>query len=89
MTNANRTLYIGVTANVLRRVWLHRTKKVAGFTKRYNLTILVYTEAHPTMLSAIAREKQLKGWRRDKKIWLIEQRNPHWEDLWPSLVAAW
>jgi putative endonuclease len=81
MTNASRTLYIGMTNNLERRVWEHKRKKIPGFTSRYNITRLVYVETYPDARSAIAREKQLKGIRRDRKIALIEDENPGWSDL--------
>lgn len=81
MTNYSRTLYIGVTNNLERRVYEHRNKLVAGFTARYNITVLVYFEETSDVLAAIAREKQLKGWRRERKLALIESLNPQWHDL--------
>jgi len=82
MTNPNATtLYMGVTNNLERRVYEHRMKLVDGFTRRYNLTILAYFEEGNDVLSAIAREKQLKGWLRLKKVELIESVNPEWRDL--------
>jgi len=81
MANASRRLYIGVTNNLERRVWEHRSKKTEGFTKRYNLTLLVHIEEYPDPASAIAREKQLKGWLRTRKIYLIDENNPQWLDL--------
>ncbi len=75
------TIYIGVTSDLQRRVHEHREGLVPGFTSRYNVTRLVYFEEFPTMLEAIAREKQLKGWRREKKVTLIEAMNPRWRDL--------
>ena len=83
MTNGPKSavLYTGITGNLLHRVWQHKNKLTPGFTSRYNLTILVYFELffHPD--AAIAREKEIKGWRRSKKIKLIESMNPRWEDL--------
>lgn len=78
----NGTLYIGVTNNLARRVWEHRQKVVPGFTQKYNLTRLVYFEETTDVRSAIAREKQLKGWLRAKKVALIEGMNPQWRDLY-------
>jgi putative endonuclease len=75
------TLYLGVTNNLVRRVYEHKTKVVPGFTKRYNVDRLVWFEIHDEILSAIAREKELKKWRRDWKIRLIEEQNPDWGDL--------
>ena len=81
MTNRSGTLYTGMTNNLHRRVWEHKQKLVEGFTKRYNITRLVYYEETPDVRSAIAREKQIKGWLRRKKIALIESVNPDWRDL--------
>lgn len=82
MTNkTNTTLYIGVTGNLEKRLYEHQHKLLPGFTQRYNLTKLVYTESCPDPLAAIAREKQLKGWKRDKKNALISSVNPDWRDL--------
>ena len=81
LTNPSRTLYVGVTNNLRRRVYEHKHKLLEGFTKRYNLTILVYYEATPDVRAAIEREKQIKGWLRSKKITLIESTNPEWRDL--------
>ncbi len=77
----NGTLYIGVTGQLVARIYQHREKLVDGFSKRYGCTILVYYEVYSEMDAAIKREKQLKGWRREKKIALIEQENPEWKDL--------
>jgi len=81
MTNRSKTLYVGVTNNLLHRVHEHKQKLVPGFAARYNLTRLVYFETTNDAGSAIAREKQIKGWLRRKKIALIESVNPRWEDL--------
>jgi putative endonuclease len=77
----NGTLYIGVTSNLPARIWQHKSEVVAGFTKRYTVHTLVYYELHPEMTSAIAREKQLKKWKRAWKLELIERGNPGWKDL--------
>ena len=82
----NGTLYIGVTSNLVRRAWEHRNDVVEGFTKRYGVHRLVYYEMIPDRVSAITREKQLKKWRRAWKLKLIEQSNPEWKDLWPSVL---
>ena len=79
------TLYIGVTNDLLRRTWEHREHVVPGFTKRHAVTRLVWFEQHSSVEEAIVREKQIKRWRRNWKIALIEARNPHWEDLFPRL----
>jgi len=81
MTNHSRTLYIGVTNDLQRRVHEHKQKQVPGFTQKYNITQLVYYEETSDIKSAIAREKQIKGWLRSKKIALIESLNPGWRDL--------
>jgi len=74
-------LYVGVTNNLERRVFEHRQKMLDGFTKQYNLTRLVFCEVYGTPRSAIAREKQLKGWTRSKKVALVKSMNPGWCDL--------
>ena len=81
MTNPSRTLYVGVTNDLERRVNQHRLKDIPGFTAKYNLTQLVYYEETSDILVAIAREKTIKGWLRAKKIALIESANPNWQDL--------
>ena len=83
MTNGPRShvLYTGVTGNLPHRVFQHKNRLVAGFTKRYNLTRLVYYEEFVYPDAAIAREKEIKGWRRSKKIQLVESMNSHWHDL--------
>ncbi len=81
----NGTLYIGVTSNLIQRVWQHKNGQAPGFTKKYNVHILVYYEQHENMASAITREKQMKKWNRAWKIDLIERENPQWEDLWPKI----
>ena len=81
----NGTLYIGVTSNLVQRAWLHKQGLVEGFTKKYEVKMLVYFEPHQTAESAITREKQLKKWERPWKIRLIEQGNPEWRDLYSSI----
>jgi putative endonuclease len=81
MTNKSRTLYTGVTNNLERRVYEHKHGLVLGFTRTYNVKRLVYFEDTPDIQGAIAREKQIKGWLRAKKVALIESVNPKWEDL--------
>ena len=81
MTNLSRTLYIGVTGDLQRRVYEHKNKTLSGFTKRYNISKLVYYEEFESVISAITREKQIKKWRRAKKIDLINSMNPAWNDL--------
>jgi putative endonuclease len=81
MTNQSKTLYTGVTNDLLRRIYEHKLKLVPGFTAKYNIAKLVYYETTTDIHSAIAREKQIKGWLRVKKINLIESSNPKWLDL--------
>ena len=81
MTNRSKTLYTGVTNNLLRRVYEHKKKLVTGFTRRYNITRLVYFETTHDVRVAIRREKHIKGWLRAKKIALIKSANPTWDDL--------
>jgi len=81
LTNPSRTFYIGVTNNLERRVWQHKQLSTPGFTQKYNITRLAYFEESPRIDDAIAREKQVKDWRRAKKIKLIETMNPRWLDL--------
>jgi putative endonuclease len=81
LANRNRRLYIGITNNLARRLFEHRAGIKTGFAHRYNIQRLVYWESTIDPRTAIAREKQLKGWRREKKINLIESMNPDWEDL--------
>jgi putative endonuclease len=81
----NGTLYIGVTSNLIKRAWEHRNSVIEGFTKKYHVNSLVWFELHQTMDTAITREKQMKKWRRDWKIKLIEKDNPAWTDLYPSI----
>ena len=81
MSSKNGVLYIGFTANLYRRTWEHKKDLVDGFSKKYRCHYLVYAEHYNQALEAIAREKQLKKWRREKKINLIESKNPEWKDL--------
>ncbi|MEA2572848.1 MAG: putative endonuclease [Chloroflexia bacterium] len=81
MSNTSRTLYVGMTNNLQRRVYEHKHKLVQGFTSRYNITRLVYFEETSYVLEAIAGEKIIKDWNRFKKIALIESLNPNWDDL--------
>ena len=81
----NGTLYVGVTSDLVRRVWEHKNDTVDGFTKEYGVHILVYYELHGNMLVAITREKQIKKWNRVWKIKLIESTNPEWRDLWEEI----
>ena len=77
----NGTLYIGVTSNLSQRIHAHKINAVPGFTQKYNVHKLVYTESYETMMEAILREKQLKAGSRSKKIYLIEKDNPEWLDI--------
>ena len=81
MTNRSRTLYTGETNDLERRVGQHRSKLVPGFSSKYNITQLVYWEAYNDVRDAIAREKEIKGWLRKKKIAMIESVNPQWDEL--------
>jgi len=81
------TLYIGVTSDLIQRIWQHKQKLVDGFSKQHDLQLLVYYEIHEDMLAAITREKQLKKWNRAWKIELIEKMNYDWQDLYLSLVG--
>ncbi len=83
----NGTLYAGVTSDLIKRVWQHKNKVYDGFTKRYGVHRLVWYEPHETMISAIAREKAIKEWKRAWKIELIEAMNPEWKDLYESLFG--
>jgi len=83
----NGTLYVGVTSNLINRVWQHKNNVVPGFTQKYGVHTLVYYEIHATMEAAILREKQIKKWRRQWKINLIEDKNPQWLDLWNECIS--
>ena len=82
----NGTVYIGVTSNLIKRIWQHKNKVVSGFTEDYKVNALVYFEPFDDMYAAITREKQLKTWNRAWKISLIEKANPKWNDLSDSIV---
>ncbi|MEA2030534.1 MAG: GIY-YIG nuclease family protein [candidate division Zixibacteria bacterium] len=82
----NGTLYIGVTSNLVRRVYEHKNETVKGFTKKYNIKRLIYYEIYQDAREAIMREKRLKSWKRKWKLDLIEQENPEWLDLYDSLT---
>jgi putative endonuclease len=84
----NGTLYVGVTSDLVQRVWEHRNNAVEGFTKRYGVHRLVYYEMHADIRQAILREKQLKKWNRAWKVELIERQNPQWNDLWPHVAGG-
>jgi len=82
----NGTLYVGVTSDLVKRVWEHRNDAADGFTKQYGVHDLVWYERHETMESAIAREKALKEWKRQWKLRLIEEANPGWRDLYAEIL---
>jgi putative endonuclease len=84
-SSSRRALYIGMTNNLHKRVFQHKTHRFEGFTDQYNAVRLVYWERCDDVHKAIGREKQLKGWRREKKLWLIARFNPGWKDL----AAEW
>ena len=84
----NGTLYTGVTSNLARRAWEHRTSAVAGFTSKYKLTSLVLAERHETITAAIQRERNIKHWPRAWKLALIEASNPAWDDLYDQVSAV-
>jgi putative endonuclease len=85
MSNFSGTLYVGVTSDIKSRAYQHKKKLKPGFTTKYNITKLVYWESSPNAIAAIRREKELKGWTRQRKVSLIEFRNPMWDDL----AATW
>jgi putative endonuclease len=82
----NGTLYVGVTTAIAKRIWEHKHKVVDGFTKKYNVALLVWYEVHEDVRSARLREKQLKAWRRQWKLELIEEMNPEWRDLYEDIA---
>ena len=82
----NGTIYIGLTSDLVKRIWEHKNNLVEGFTKRYNVHDLVWYELHESMASAIEREKQLKEWKRAWKLKLIESFNPGWQDLYDTIA---
>ena len=82
----NGTLYVGVTSDLLKRIWEHKNNAVDGFTKKYSVKRLVYYEHHSSAESAIKREKRLKDWKRQWKLKLIEEFNPNWNDLYQNIL---
>lgn len=82
----NGTLYTGVTSDLIKRVWQHKNDVVDGFSKKYNIHLLVWYEVHDEIGSAIVREKQIKEWKRLWKLELIEKSNPTWKDLYSEIV---
>jgi putative endonuclease len=83
----NGTLYVGVTSNLIARIFQHRENQVEGFTKAHHVHDLVWFEVHETIVSAIAREKTIKNWRREWKVRLIEETNPYWRDLYSDICG--
>ena len=84
----NGTLYIGVTSDLVKRIWQHKQNQIKGFTKRYDVHHLVYFEEYADIYNAIVREKQLKKWNRAWKLRLIESENPDWRDLYDDFLAS-
>jgi len=82
----NGILYTGVTSDLVNRIWQHKSNLVDGFSSKYSTHRLVYYELHAEMISAITREKQIKAWKRQWKIRLIEESNPYWRDLYPEII---
>lgn len=82
----NGTLYTGVTSNLVKRIWEHKSHSVEGFTKKYNVTLLVWYECHDSMESAIHKEKKIKNWKREWKLRVIEELNPTWNDLYDGII---
>ncbi len=80
------TLYVGMSSNLMKRIWDHKSGEISGFTKKYKVHSLVWYERHETAESAIKRERNLKEWKRQWKVELIEKSNPEWFDLYPDLV---
>ena len=87
-SDRNGTLYIGVTSDLLKRVWQHREGIAEGFTKEHDVKLLVWYEQHETMESAISREKAMKKWLRKWKLSTIEKMNPNWADLWSEIIGG-
>ena len=83
----NGTLYAGVTSDLVGRTWQYKEHVVEGFTRKYDVTTLVWYELHGRMESAITREKRIKAWKRDWKVRMIEEMNPYWNDLWTDIIA--
>ena len=80
------TLYVGVTNDLIRRIWEHKEGVAEGFTKRHDVKTLVYFEVHTSIEAAIVREKSIKRWTREKKYFAIEENNPFWHDLYQTLI---
>jgi putative endonuclease len=88
MSNQSRTLYTGVTSDLEQRIWQHKNKVFKGFTEKYNLTKLVWFQAFDDISTAIEYEKKVKAWRREKRVALIEEKNPRWDDLAENWFAV-
>lgn len=84
----NGTLYIGVTSNLIKRIYEHKEGVIDGFTKKYKVNALVYYEQHENAEAAITREKQMKEWKRQWKLELIEKNNPEWDDLYNEITGS-
>jgi len=82
----NGTLYVGVTSDLIKRIYQHKNGQISGFANKYKMDKLMYFEQYEVISEAIKREKQLKGWRRDWKLKLIEDNNPRWEDLYQTII---
>jgi putative endonuclease len=82
----NGTLYVGVTSDLMKRIWQHKHHVVKGFTEKYEVVLLVWFEVHEEMTAAIMREKQIKAWKRAWKLRLIEENNPQWRDLYDEIM---
>jgi len=82
----NGTLYVGITSNLVKRVWEHKNKIIKGFTEKYNVILLVYFEEYDNPAEAIKREKNIKAWKRNWKLQLIEKGNPYWKDLYKEII---
>ena len=82
----NGTLYVGITSNLVKRVWEHKNKIIKGFTEKYSVILLVYFEEYDNPAEAIKREKNIKAWKRNWKLQLIEKGNPYWKDLYKEII---
>ncbi len=85
--NRNGTIYVGVTSDLVKRIWQHKSGEIKGFTRKHNIKTLVYYEIHETAESAIHREKRLKEWQRKWKLELIEKVNSNWYDLYDEICV--
>ena len=82
----NGTLYTGITSDLVKRIWQHKSGEISGFTSKYKVNQLVYYEIHGDVMEAIKREKNIKAWKRNWKLHLIEEKNPNWIDLYESIL---